>query len=106
MPPTKQLRSPFAASRTPDADADRLAKVLRALAQPVRLRILGLIAGFGGDACAVDLIAPTGLTQPTISHHLAILIDAKLVVGEVRGGRIHLSLADDRLREIAGVLAP
>lgn len=110
MPRTAQLRSPFAAGRTSAADAARLAKALRVLADPQRLRIIGLIKTLGerGEVAAVDLIAPTGLSQGTISHHLMILVEAGVVEGERAGSgsRIHLSVVDARLDEIARALAP
>ena len=56
------------------ADAARLAAVLKALADPARLRLLSLIQSSpDGEACVCDLTAPLGLSQPTVSHHLRIL---------------------------------
>ena len=108
VPLTKQLRSPFVAGRTAAADAARLARTLRVLADPSRLRILSLIKTLGaaGEVCAVDLAAATGLSQPTVSHHLLALVDAGLVAGERVGPRIRLSVVDARLEEIARALVP
>jgi predicted transcriptional regulator len=60
--------------------AERLAAVLKALAEPTRLRLVSLIAGHeDGEACVCDLTAPVGLSQPTVSHHLKILVEAGLL---------------------------
>ena len=57
--------------------AERLAGVLRALAEPTRLRLVSLVvAAPRGQACVCDLTDPVGLTQPTVSHHLKVLVDA------------------------------
>lgn len=68
------------------AAAERLAGVLKALADPARLRLLSIIlAHEGGEACVCDLTSPLGLAQPTVSHHLRVLLDAGLVTREKRG---------------------
>ena len=62
-----------------DAATD-LAQTLKAIADPARLRLLSLIAAHeGGEACVCDLTEPLGLTQPTVSHHLKVLVDAGLL---------------------------
>lgn len=66
------------------AEADELARCLGALADPVRLRIVALLAQ-KGEMCSCDLTAPLGRSQPTISHHTSILQAAGLLVGERRG---------------------
>jgi len=66
-------------------DAERLAGVLKALADPARLRLLSLIqASPDGEACVCDLTAPIGLSQPTVSHHLRILTESLAGAGEAR----------------------
>ena len=73
--------------------AERLAGVLRALAEPTRLRLVSLVAaGPGGQACVCDLTDPVGLTQPTVSHHLKVLVDAGILEREQRGKWAHFSL--------------
>lgn len=64
--------------------ADALAGVFAALADPARLRIYSMIAS-AGEVCSCDLEAPTGLSQPTVSHHTGRLVAAGLIVGERRG---------------------
>ena len=63
-----------------------LAQVLKALADPARLRLLSLIAAHdGAEACVCDLTEPVGLSQPTVSHHLKVLADAGLITRDKRG---------------------
>ena len=73
------------------AAAERLAAVLKALAEPTRLRLISLIAAHGaaGQACVCDLTEPVGLSQPTVSHHMKQLVDAGLVTREQRGRWAH-----------------
>jgi ArsR family transcriptional regulator, arsenate/arsenite/antimonite-responsive transcriptional repressor len=69
-----------------EADAADLAGGFKVLADPVRLRLLSLIANApGGEMCACDLVEPVGRSQPTVSHHLSILADAGLLEREQRG---------------------
>jgi ArsR family transcriptional regulator len=66
--------------------ADELAGILKVLAEPARLRLLSLIqAQPAGEACVCHLTEPLGLSQPTVSHHLRVLLDAGLVTREQRG---------------------
>lgn len=75
--------SVLAAPLTED-EAERLAHLFAALADPVRLRLLSLIAA-ADEVCACDLQEPVGRSQPTVSHHTKLLADAGLIVGEKRG---------------------
>lgn len=68
----------------PQADAEALAKVLAALADPVRLRLLSIVAA-QGEVCSCHLEEPLGKSQPTISHHTRILAQAGLIEGDRRG---------------------
>ena len=67
-----------------EADAEDLARVFAALGDPVRLRLLSLVAD-AGEICSCDLEAPLGKAQPTVSHHTRVLADVGLLVGEKRG---------------------
>jgi ArsR family transcriptional regulator len=68
------------------AQAADLARVLKALADPTRLRLVSMVAAHeGGEACVCELTEPLGLTQPTISHHLKILVDAGIFSRDKRG---------------------
>ena len=67
-------------------EAERLAALLKAVADPARLRLLSLVArSIGGEACICDLTAPVGLSQPTVSHHMRVLVEAGLLTREQRG---------------------
>jgi len=68
------------------AEAEQLARALKTIADPARLRLLSLIqAQPEGEACVCHLTDPLGLSQPTVSHHLKVLLDAGLVERERRG---------------------
>lgn len=86
-------------------DAAGLSAVLKAIADPARLRLLSLLSAHeGGEACVCDLTEPLGLSQPTVSHHLKTLVDAGLVHREKRGVWAHFSLVPGALDDVARVL--
>ncbi|WP_125610350.1 ArsR/SmtB family transcription factor [Specibacter cremeus] len=86
-------------------DAHRKAHILKALADPNRLRLLSIVkAGDGGEACVCDLTAPLDLGQPTVSHHLKILVDAGLLTREKRGTWAYYSLVPGALESAASIL--
>jgi ArsR family transcriptional regulator, arsenate/arsenite/antimonite-responsive transcriptional repressor len=87
-----------------ESDAAELAQVFAALADPVRLRLLSLIAA-AGEVCACDLLAPLDRSQPTVSHHTKVLADAGLIVGEKRGRWVWWSIVPARLAEVRDALA-
>jgi ArsR family transcriptional regulator len=89
---------------TADA-ASALARTLKALADPARLRLLSLVAAHkGGEACVCDLTEPVGLTQPTVSHHLKVLLDAGLLSRDKRGVWAYYALVPGALDALADVL--
>jgi len=89
------------------SDAEQLASVLKALADPTRLRILSLIAGArDGQACITELVAPTGLAQPTVSHHVHTLREAGLLESEKVGIFNYFRLNVAGLGAIAELLTP
>jgi ArsR family transcriptional regulator, arsenate/arsenite/antimonite-responsive transcriptional repressor len=80
------------------AEAEELATGFSALSDPVRLRVLSMLAdATTGEVCVCDFVGPLGKSQPTISHHLKILSEAGLVSGERRGKWVWYSLNRDRL---------
>jgi ArsR family transcriptional regulator len=82
--------------------------VFRALGDPIRLRILQTLACCGdgcASVCACDLEPTLGLAQPTVSHHMAVLVRAGLVRAEKRGRWVHYHLERSRCREVADFLA-
>ncbi len=88
------------------ADADELAATLKALADPVRLRVLSFIAGQpDGEACVCHVIEPVGLSQPTVSHHLKVLHHAGLLEREKRGAWVYYRVVADRLEAVRAALA-
>jgi ArsR family transcriptional regulator, arsenate/arsenite/antimonite-responsive transcriptional repressor len=88
------------------AEAERLAAVLKVLADPARLRLLSLIAAHpGGEACVCELTEPLGLSQPTVSHHLKVLTTAGLLEREQRGVWAYFRMATDGLRAVRDALA-
>lgn len=79
-------------------DAQESARILKAFSDPNRLRLLSIVkAGDGGEACVCDLTGPLGLGQPTVSHHLKILVDAGLLTREKRGTWAYYSLVPGAL---------
>ena len=88
------------------ADAASLAKALRALADPSRLRMLSLLSNSEGlESCGCDLLEPLGLSQSTVSHHFKVLTDAGLVVRDKRGVWVHYSVVPKAVAQIARRLA-
>ena len=82
-------------------DAAELASGFSALSDPVRLRVLSMLAAApDGEVCVCDFVDPLGKSQPTISHHLKILSEAGLVHGDRRGKWVWYSLNRDRLAQL------
>ena len=85
--------------------ATELARTLKALADPARLRVLSLVAGAAGrEVCACDLTDPLGLSQPTVSHHLKVLVDAGVLTREKRGVWSYYALVPGALSGLAALL--
>jgi ArsR family transcriptional regulator len=85
--------------------AAELARILKALADPTRLRLVSMVAArVGQEACVCDLTGPLGLTQPTISHHLKILVDAGIFTRDKRGKWAYYALVPSALEALAAVL--
>ncbi len=93
-------REPLTARQAAD-----LASILKALADPTRLRLVSMVAAHeGGEACVCDLTEPLGLTQPTVSHHLKILVDAGIFTRDKRGKWAYYALMPSALNALASVL--
>jgi len=98
--------SPITGEVLETAAAQRLAGVLKALAEPTRLRLVSLIAAHDdAEACVCDLTDPVALTQPTVSHHLKILVEAGLLERQQRGKWAYYRLVPGALDALAGMLA-
>ena len=88
-------------------EAEETAATLAALGDPTRLRIVSMLAASpDGAACGCDLEEPLGLSQPTVSHHLKILRDAGLIVGEREGRWVHYRVVPERIMDIQQALTP
>jgi len=99
-------RAPTGTPALSAKEARQRALVFKALADPNRLRLLSIVkAGQSGEACVCDLTEPLDLGQPTVSHHLKILVDAGLLNREKRGTWAYYSLVPGALDEAAGLLA-
>ena len=98
--------APLLAAPLDEQDADDLARAFKALADPVRLRLLSMIASAAdGEACSCDLEEPVGKSQPTVSHHLSVLADAGLITKRKAGRWVMCALVPGRLDALRGVLA-
>ncbi len=96
---------PLAREPLSEAQAADLARVLKAIADPARLRLLSLIlAQPNSEACVCDLQAAVNLSQPTVSHHLKVLHDAGLLDREKRGIWAYYRARADSLAAVAAVL--
>ncbi|MGW3961601.1 metalloregulator ArsR/SmtB family transcription factor [Amycolatopsis sp. NPDC005003] len=97
--------SPLAREPLSDDQAVELAKLFKAMADPVRLRLLSLIASHaGGEACVCDLTDAFDLTGPTISHHLKVLRESGLITGDRRGTWIYYRVHPEVLARLSAVL--
>jgi ArsR family transcriptional regulator len=87
-------------------EAERLARIFKALGDPTRVRLLSLVAAYAdGEACICDLTDPVGLSQPTVSHHMKQLAEAGLVTRDQRGKWAYYRVADSALVDLARSLA-
>ena len=97
--------TPLLTAPISDEDAVELARVLKALADPVRLQLVSLVATTGdGEACACDLTEPTGRSQATVSHHLSQLVQAGILQREQRGKWAWFTLDRARLESVCAAL--
>ena len=87
-----------------EPQAELLAESFAALADPVRLRLLSFITSADGEVCACDLVEPSGRSQPTVSHHMKILVDAGLVSRGERGLWVWYRAVPARLDALRAVL--
>lgn len=96
--------APLAAPPLDAESAVALANQLKALADPARLQLLSIVLA-NGSACVCDLTAPVGLSQPTVSHHMKVLVEAGLLHREKRGKWVHFSVIPEALRDLSDQLA-
>ena len=87
------------------SQADDLARSLKAIGDPARLRLISMVAAHAdGEACVCDLTEPLGLSQGTVSHHLKILVDAGIFTRDKRGTWAYYRLVPGALDSLARLL--
>ncbi len=87
-------------------NTEKLARSLRAIADPARLRLISMIAAHDGqEACVCDLTEPLGLGQSTVSHHLKVLVDAGILTRDKRGTWAYYRLVPGALDSLAALIA-
>jgi ArsR family transcriptional regulator len=97
--------APLLAAPLGEQDAAELAAAFKVLADPVRLRLLSLIAAApDGGACSCDLEEPVGKSQPTVSHHLSLLAEAGLITKRKAGRWVYCSIVPERLAVLRDAL--
>ena len=102
-----QCCAPLACEPLPEAGADELAALFKAVADPVRLRLLSLIACHeGGESCVCDLLDAFDMTAPSVSYHLKILREAGLISSERRGTWVYYRVNPEVMARMSAVLAP
>ncbi|WP_066372808.1 ArsR/SmtB family transcription factor [Herbidospora mongoliensis] len=97
--------APLAREPIAKDDAVEMARILKAVADPVRLRLLSLIAARDADTCVCDLLPDFDLSQPTISHHLKILREAGLIGSERRGTWVYSWVIPETLDRLSALFA-
>jgi ArsR family transcriptional regulator len=99
--------APVTGSVLSEDAAVELADALKVLADPARLRLLSLVAASEtGEACACDLVEPLERSQPTVSHHLSMLVEAGFLSREKRGRWAWYRVDRDRLRALGALISP
>jgi ArsR family transcriptional regulator len=98
--------SPLTRQPLTRADAQRIAPLLKALADPARLRLLSLVASHeGGEACVCELNDAFDLSQPTISHHLKVLHEAGLLEREKRGIWVYYRVSTEAMAALGELVS-
>lgn len=96
--------APLAAAPLAVDQAELVARMFKALGDPVRLRLLSLITSADGEVCVCDLTTAFDLTQPTISHHLKVLREAGLVDSQRRGTWVYYWPRPENLKQLSALL--
>jgi ArsR family transcriptional regulator, arsenate/arsenite/antimonite-responsive transcriptional repressor len=107
LPLLSECCSPVVGQIIPASEAETLAARFKALADPTRLRLISLVAAHKeAEACVCELTDPVGLSQPTVSHHLKILVDAGILSREQRGKWAYYRLVPATLTDMASLIVP
>jgi ArsR family transcriptional regulator, arsenate/arsenite/antimonite-responsive transcriptional repressor len=97
--------APLSAEPLSTVQAEQVAPLLKALADPVRLRLMSLVASHpGGEACVCDLNDAFDLSQPTISHHLKVLHDSGLLARDKRGVWVYYRARTEALASLGALI--
>jgi ArsR family transcriptional regulator, arsenate/arsenite/antimonite-responsive transcriptional repressor len=97
--------SPLTSQPLSVEQAEQVAPLLKALADPVRLRLMSLVASHeGGEACICDLNPASDLSQPTISHHMKVLHEAGLVDRDKRGVWVYYRVRPQALASLGALI--
>jgi ArsR family transcriptional regulator, arsenate/arsenite/antimonite-responsive transcriptional repressor len=105
LPLLSECCSPVVHEVIQPAEAVRLAEGFKALGDPTRLRLISLVAAHeDAEACVCELTDPVGLSQPTVSHHLKILVDAGVLTREQRGKWAYYRLVPKTLNVLAELI--
>ncbi|MEO6826748.1 MAG: metalloregulator ArsR/SmtB family transcription factor [Microbacteriaceae bacterium] len=97
--------SPITREAISAENADKVARILKAIADPARLKLISMVAAHeDAEACVCDLTEPLGLGQPTVSHHLKILVDAGILSRDKRGTWAYYTLVPGALDSLARLL--
>ena len=106
QPTVEPCCAPLADEVLSPSRAELLSRQFAALADPVRLRLLSLLANAsGGTVCACDLVGPVGKSQPTVSYHLGVLSGSGLVTRERRGRNVWYAVVPAALEALRAALA-
>lgn len=98
--------SPLSREPLSKSQAEQIAPLLKALADPVRLRLMSMVASHvGGEACVCDLTEGFDLSQPTISHHLKVLHEVGLLDRSKRGVWVYYRARSEALAEVAALIS-
>lgn len=99
--------SPVTGGLVSDQTAETLARMFKALGDPTRVKLLSMIAAASdGEACICDMTEPVGLSQPTVSHHMKVLVEAGLATREQRGKWAYYRVVPAVLASLAAALEP
>lgn len=106
QPAVEACCAPLAAAVLGSAAAQQLSRQFAALADPVRLQLLSLLAtAEGGAVCACDLVEPVGKSQSTVSHHLRQLVESGLATSEKRGRNVWYAVVPAALEQLRTALS-
>jgi ArsR family transcriptional regulator len=98
--------SPVTAGVVSEEVAETLARMFKALGDPTRVKLISMIAAASdGEACICDMTDPVGLSQPTVSHHMKVLVDAGLATREQRGKWAYYRVVPEVLTTLSSALA-